>query len=174
MTTTASARSAPQASLGPKSPVGRNSSIRMNIREDADLAERLAEEEPAQALDDAEQQARDQRAAERPHAAEDDDREGDEHEGVADLRGDVEGRQEQAGGDRDAGGAEAEAHGVGVRHVDAHQFGAELLVRHRPDRLAESVVRMIRPEKATKRTRPRRRRPRSGDEGRADLDHSKA
>ena len=51
--------------------------------EDADLAERLAEKEAGQALHHADEQAADQRAGHRSHAAEHDDGEGDQHEGVA-------------------------------------------------------------------------------------------
>ena len=58
----------------------------------------------------------------RAHAAQHDDGEGDQHEGVADVRIDVIGRDQQAGRDREAGGAEAEGDGVDMRDVDADQF----------------------------------------------------
>ena len=54
--------------------------------EDADLAEAFAEKQAAQALDDADDQPAHQRAGDRAHAAEHDDGEGDQHEGVADAR----------------------------------------------------------------------------------------
>ena len=87
--------------------------------EDADLAERLPEIETAQALHHADQQAADQRAGHRAHAAQHHDGEGDQHEGVADVRIDVIGRDQQARRDREAGRAEAEGHGIDVRDVDA-------------------------------------------------------
>ena len=52
------------------------------------------------------------------------------------LRIDVVGRHQQAGGDREAGGAEAERHRIDVRDVDAGELGAELLLGDRADRLA--------------------------------------
>ena len=108
----------------------------MNIDEDADLAERFAEIEPGQAFDHADEQSADQRARDRAHAAEHHDGERDQHEGVAGVRVDVIGRHQQAGGDREARGAEPERHRVDVRDVDAGELRAELLLRHRADRLA--------------------------------------
>ena len=52
-------------------------------QEDADLAERFAEKKAGQAFHHADEQAADQRARHRAHAAEHDDGEGDQHEGVA-------------------------------------------------------------------------------------------
>ena len=50
---------------------------------------------------------------------------------------DVIGRDQQAGGDRKAGGAETECHRVDVRHVDAGQLGAELLLGDGADGAAD-------------------------------------
>src|SRR5262245_50363314 len=47
--------------------------------ENSDLAETFAEKEPGQTLDDTDEQAADESTRDRPHAAEDDDGEGDEH-----------------------------------------------------------------------------------------------
>src|SRR4051812_31953373 len=60
--------------------------------ENADLPERLAEIESAEALDHAGEQAADQRARDRAHAAKHHDRKGDQHEGVTGIRIDVIGR----------------------------------------------------------------------------------
>ena len=65
-----------------------------------------------------------------------DDREGHEHEGVADARVDVEGRHQEAGRDSEAGAAETEGDGIDVLHVDADEARAELLLRDRANRLA--------------------------------------
>src|SRR5262249_56154445 len=54
--------------------------------ENADLPERLPEIEAAETLHHADEQAADERTRHRAHAAEHDDGEGDEHEGVSDMR----------------------------------------------------------------------------------------
>ena len=68
------------------------------------------------------------------------------------MRIDVIGRHQQAGRDREAGGAEAERHGVDVRDVDAGQLGAELFLGDRADRLAGVGASH---DRATARARPR-------------------
>ena len=105
----------------PNSPLGPKQQHQDEHHENADLAERFAEIEPGQALDHADEQSAEQRARHRAHAAEHDDREGDQHEGVAGLRIDVIGRDQQAGRDGKAGGAEAERHRIDVRDIDAGQ-----------------------------------------------------
>ena len=76
---------------------------------------------PPSDLDDADQEAAEQRADEAAHAAQHDDGEGDQHEGVARLRGDVEGRHQQARRGAEAGDADAEGDGEDVLDVDADQ-----------------------------------------------------
>ena len=76
------------------------------------------------------------RARHRAHAAEHDDGEGDEDEGVADVRIDVIGRDQQAGGDGEAGGAEPKGDRIDVGDVDAGELGALLLLCHHSDRFA--------------------------------------
>ena len=109
----------------------------MKIDEDADLAERLAQQQPAERLHHADQQPAEQRAGEAAHAAEHDDREGDQHEAGADLRVHVVRRQQEARRRAQAGQADAEAHRVDVVDVDAAQPRALLLLRDGADRAAE-------------------------------------
>ena len=52
------------------------------------------------------------------------------------ARLDIVGRNQQAGGDGDAGSAEAESDGVDMRDVDAGEFGPKLLLGDGADRLA--------------------------------------
>ena len=80
----------PVHARAPNRPLGRNSRTRMKIRKMPIWPSDFAEIEPAQALDHADEQAADQRARNRAHAAEHDGREGDEHEGIADMRIDVD------------------------------------------------------------------------------------
>ena len=108
----------------------------MKISEDADLAELLAEEQAAQRFGDADQEAADRRADEAAHAAQHDDGEGDQHEGVARLRRDVEGRHQQARRGAEAGDADAVGDGEDVLDVDADQPRALALLGDRADRLA--------------------------------------
>ena len=56
-------------------------------QENADLAEGFTEIKPAQALHHADDQAAEQRAGIRAHAAQHDGRERNQHEGIADMRG---------------------------------------------------------------------------------------
>src|SRR3989304_2088684 len=60
--------------------------------EDPDRAQRAVDEEPAQRLHDAHEQAARQRAREGAHAPQHDDDKGGDDEGVANLGGDVEER----------------------------------------------------------------------------------
>ena len=49
------------------------------------------------------------------------------------MRIDVIGRDQQAGGDGQAGAAEAESHRIDMGDVDAGQLRAQLFLRHRAD-----------------------------------------
>ena len=100
-----------------------------------------------------------QRAAETAHAAEHHDGEGHQHEAAADLRVDVVGRQQEAGRRAQAGQADAEAHGIDMLDVDAHQLGALLFLGHRADGAAE--VGALTDPAAAAPTPPARRRRRS-------------
>ena len=80
---------------------------------------------------------------------------------LPDVRVDVIGRDQQAGGDGDAGGAEAEGDGVDVRDVDAGELGPELLLGDRADRLADIGPAHDQPEQQR------------DDEHRAEADHAR-
>ena len=97
-------------------------------------------------------------AGHRAHAAEHDDGEGDEDIGFAGARLHVVARQQHAGGDGEARGAEAEGDGVDMRDVDADQRRAELLLGDRADRLAGVGLLQQRPQQQRDERWPRRRR----------------
>ena len=121
----------------PNRPCGRSKSTPMKIAKMPIWPSDSPRYKPAQRLDHADQQAADQRAGETAHAAEHDDGEGDQHEAAADLRVDVVGRQQEAGGRAQAGQPDAEAHGIDMLDVDAHQAGALLFLGHGADGPAE-------------------------------------
>jgi hypothetical protein len=154
---------------GPEQPLRPEQQHADEDHEDADLAQRFAQQQPAQRLDHADQQPAQQRAGKAAHAAQHHDGEGHQHEARADLRVDVVGRQQEAGGRAQAGQADAEAHRVDMVDVDAHQLGALLFLGHRADRAAEVGARHDEQQQ-------RRRHQRAGqghqlgqrDEGRAD------
>src|SRR5215831_15798571 len=105
--------------------------------EDADLPEALAQPQPAERLDHADDEPARERAGEAPHAAEHHDGERDQHEAVPDLRVDVVGGQQEACRGAQAREADAEAHREHVLDVDADQARALRLLRDRADRTAE-------------------------------------
>src|SRR5262245_64018891 len=92
--------------------------------EDADLGERAVQEEAAEGLDDADEQAAEQRARTRAEPAEDDDDERRDHEGVAGLGRHVEERHRHGPRGGHARAAETEGDGVDARDGNAHQRGA--------------------------------------------------
>jgi hypothetical protein len=83
------------------------------------------------------QEAADECAHEAAHAAQHHDGEGHQHEAAAHLRVDVVRGQQEAGRGAQARQADAEAHGVHMVDVDAHEFGALLLLGDRADGAAQ-------------------------------------
>src|SRR5690606_26297552 len=106
-------------------------------QEDADLAEALAEEQTAERLRDADDEPAEERADEAAHAAQHDNGEGDQHEGMADMRARIIGWQQEARGGAETGDADAEAHGVDMRGTDPDELRAPRLLGEGTDRLAE-------------------------------------
>ena len=105
--------------------------------EDADLAELFPEIKAAQAFHDPDKDAGDQGTRHRTHAAEDDNGESNQHEGVSCVRVDVVGRNSaDKAGDGKTGRADPECDRVDVRHFDAGELGAELLLGDGADGLA--------------------------------------
>ena len=94
---------------------------------------------------------------------------------LPDARIDVEGRHEQAGGDGQAGAAEAEGDGVDMGHVDADEAGAELLLGDGADRLAGVGAREQKPQKhRDQHGRPEADQAGLGEEQRAEFHDLKA
>src|SRR6266446_4310434 len=121
----------------PEKPLRAEKQDRDEHEEDADLTEALAEPQPAQRFDHADDEAARERAGKAPHAPQHHDREGDQHEAVAHLRVDVIGGQKKAGGGAQAREPDAEAHREHVLDVDADETRALGLLRHRADGAAE-------------------------------------
>ncbi len=114
-------------------------------------------------------------AGNRTHAAEHHDREGHEHEGVADARIDVERGHQQSRRHREAGAAEAEGDRVDMRDIDAHQCRAEPLLRDRADGLAGIGAHHEEPEQDRHGHRARQAdQLRLGEQQRADFHHVEA
>ena len=123
--------------FAPNRPLGRTSSTAMKIRKMPIWPSDSPRNRPGQAFHHADDQAADQRARHRAHAAEHDNGEGDEDKSVTRARIDVISRHQQAGGNGNTSGAEAEGHGVDMRDLNANQFRAELLLGDSADRLAD-------------------------------------
>ena len=120
----------------PNRPVGLNSRIRMKISEMPIWPSCSPRNRPPS--DSVTPMRKPPTAApdEAAHAAQHDDGEGDQHEGVARLRRDVEGRHQQAGRGAEAGDADAVGDGEDVLDVDADQARALALLGDGADRLA--------------------------------------
>src|SRR6185369_10576839 len=93
----------------------------------ADLAKRLSEKEPGQTFSDTDQQRPHERARHGAHAAEYDDRKGNENEGITHSGINIVGWDQKAGGDRNARGAKAKRHRVDMGNVDAGELSTEFL-----------------------------------------------
>src|SRR5688572_25079841 len=90
-------------------------------REDADLRQRAVQKEASERLHHAHEQAAEERAGERAEPAEHHHDEGGDHEGVADLRRDVEEGHRHGARGGHARAAEAEGDRVHARYGDADE-----------------------------------------------------
>ncbi len=126
---------------------------------------------PPSDLGDADDEAADRRAREAAHAAQHDDGEGHEDEGVARGRRHVVGRHQQAGRGAEAGDADAVGHGEDVLDVDADQARALPFLGDGTDRLARVAPRHVEAERRAEHQRGAERDDLGQrQEGRPDLD----